>query len=92
MANKMGIRQRAFSAVPKPRGAEAKLRYVCIESHTSERGAYREGDVLLGSHPDVQAVPACWVVESMTTDERLAAHHTRFPAWTEEADLNPDAA
>ena len=58
--------------------------YVCIESHVSDRGTFRAGDRLRGSHEDVQNVPACWVEDGLTTDEITPCTRRASCASTEE--------
>ncbi len=68
----------AARTIPK---VDKALMYVCVESHVSDRGTYREGDRLRGDHVDVQATPIFWVPETFDTDQRHAARQARlYPA------------
>jgi hypothetical protein len=52
--------------------------YVCIENHTGDRGTYREGDRLRGSHPDVQLATLWWVEEGFDADQLNEVRQTRI--------------
>lgn len=64
--------------VPKPE-AKADTMYVCLMSHVSDLGTFREGDRFRGSHEGVRKNPQLFIPDGMSADECLATLQSRFP-------------